>query len=146
MRKKQSKMRRRNKTPEEKIRSCKALQDKSVVDVCRLDGFRDNLWAYVTAQREEWKAIRQHAELRSKSAGKILRAPSHAMDSTVEWDEQRWVDEFIAVIGKTSSLSAAVREYVRQLGMQAYNVTIANIVLVEYPELREYFFGKSKVI
>lgn len=139
-------MRRKNKTPEEKIRSCKGLQGKSVADICRLDGFRENLWAYVTAQREEWKALRQHAELRSKSAGKTLRAPSHAMDSTVDWDVYRWVDEFICVIGKTSNLSAAVREYVGQLGMQAYNVTIANIVLIEFPELREYFFGKSKVI
>lgn len=138
-------MRKNNRTPQEKIRACKALQGKTVEDVCRLPGFRSNLEAYVTAQREEWRVLREHAALRNQGEKKF-RPKSHPMDGTVEWTMDKWVDEVVAVLHGYSKEPAAVREYVRQLGIQAYNVTCANLVLLEFPELREYFFGKSKVV
>lgn len=130
-------------TPIEKIRACKALQGKTVLDICSLSGFLSNLKAYVNAQREERKIAIDHAE---QFGGGKYHAPGHAIDQTMGWDIEQWREEFMAVLNKSSVQSAAVREYVRQLGMQAYNVTMANIVLVEFPELREYFFGKSKVV
>lgn len=130
-------------TPLEKIKACKDLQGKSVMDICMLPGFISNLDAYVTVQREERKIALDHA---MQFGGGKMHAPAHVIDSTMGWDMEQWRDEFTAVLNKTSRQSSAVREYVRQLGMQAYNVTIANIVLVEFPELREYFFGKSKVV
>ena len=130
-------------TPIEKIRACKALQGKTILDICLLPGFLSNLEAYVNAQREERKIALDHA---AQFGGGKYHAPAHAIDKTMEWDMERWRDEFMAVLNKSSVQPAAVREYVRQLGMQAYNVTMANIVLLEFPELREYFFGKSKVV
>ena len=41
-----------------KIRDCKALQNVTIEDLCKTDRFRDNLAAYMTAQREDRKAIR----------------------------------------------------------------------------------------
>lgn len=130
-------------TPIEKIRSCKALSGKSVADVCMLPGFLDNLEAYVRVQREERQIALNHA---MQFGGGKMHAPAHAIDKTLDWSSERWRDEFIQVIGKTSTLPASVREYVRQLGMQAYNLTIANLVILEFPEMRSYFFKDSKVV
>ena len=134
---------RKPKTPLEKIRSCKALQGKSVADVCMLSGFLANLEAYITVQREERKIATEHAK---QFGGGKMHAPAHPIDKTMDWSIERWRDEFIQVLGKTSILPSGVREYVRQLGMQAYNVTIANLVILEYPEMRSYFFKNSKVV
>lgn len=130
-------------TVEEKMKSCKGLKGKSVIDICKGAGFRSNLEAYVIAQREERKVVYSHAE---QFGGGKFHAPAHTIDHTMEWTMDEWVENFMEVVAKVSPLPASVREYVFQLGMQAYNVTIANIIILEYPELREYFFGKSKVV
>lgn len=131
----------RNRTPEEKIRACKALQGKTVADICQMPGFLANLSAYVEVQRAEWKKLREFAE---SQPGK--RAKAHPMDTTIGWTDEQWRYEFMAVLNKTSHQSSAVREYIRQLGMQAYNVTVANLVILEFPDLRSYFFKNSKVV
>ena len=133
----------RRKTIEEKIRSCKGLKGKSVIEICKGAGFLSNLESYVEQQRAERRMVLEYAE---KIAHGKMHAPAHAIDETLEWTIDEWRDNFIEVIAKVSPLSRRVREYVFQLGMQAYNVTIANIIILEYPELREYFFGKSKVV
>ena len=125
------------------MRACKGLRGKSVIDICRGDGFRSNLEAYVEAQRAERRIALDHAQ---KFGGGKMHAPAHAIDKTLDWSMDEWVENFMEVVGKVSSLPAAVRDYVFQLGMQAYNVTIANIIILEFPELREHFFGKSKVV
>lgn len=130
-------------TPEQKIRSCKALQGKTVFDVCAMPGFTDNLAAYVRVQREEKLKVLDFA---ARVGGGKMHAPRHPIDQTMDWSVERWVVEFLAVVDGTSKRPASLRQYIRQLGMQAYNVTVANIVILEYPELREYFFPKSKVV
>ena len=136
-------MRKKKLTPQEKIASCKALQGKSVLDVCMMSGFLTNLEAYVMAQREDRKVVIAHA---AKFGNGKMHAPAHSIDKTLNWSMDDWREHFLKVVNKESLLPKAVREYVRQLGLQAYNVTVANIVLIEFPELREYFFGKSKVV
>lgn len=136
-------MRRSKMTVEEKMQSCKGLKGKSVIDICKGEGFRSNLEAYVIAQREERKVVYSHAE---QFGGGKFHAPAHTIDHTMEWTVDEWVENFMEVVAKVSPLPANVREYVFQLGMQAYNVTVANIIILEFPELREYFFGKSKVV
>lgn len=126
-----------------KIRSCKALQGKSVADVCGYSGFLSNLEAYINAQREERRIALDHA---AQFGGGKRHAPAHPIDKTMEWSAEQFRDEFVRVLGKTSNQPKAVREYVEQLGKQAYNVTIANIVILEFPELRGYFFKNSKVV
>ena len=134
---------RKPKTPLEKIRSCKALQGKSVLDVCMLSGFLDNLSAYVKVQREERNIALQHAQ---QFGGGKMHAPAHPIDKTLNWSDEQWREEFMMVFDKTSTQPAGLREYIYQLGMQAYNITIANLVILEYPEMRSYFFKKSKVV
>lgn len=134
---------RKPKTPLEKIRSCKALQGKSVLDVCMLSGFLDNLSSYVKVQREERNIALQHAQ---QFGGGKMHAPAHPIDKTMGWSDEQWREEFMRVFDKTSTQPAGLREYIYQLGMQAYNVTIANLVILEYPEMRSYFFKNSKVV
>ncbi|MBO7509823.1 MAG: hypothetical protein J6T35_01445 [Bacteroidales bacterium] len=137
------KMKGKPRTIEEKMRACKGLRGKSVVDIIKGDGFRSNLEAYVEAQRAERRVALDHAQ---QFGGGKMHAPAHAIDKTMDWSIEDWRDNFAQVVAKISPLPAAVREYVFQLGMQAYNVTIANLVILEFPELREHFFGKSKVV
>lgn len=134
---------RKSRTPLEKIKACKDLRGKSVKDIILLSGFLDNLQAYVNVQREERKIALSHAD---QFGGGKMHAPAHPIDKTMDWEMERWRDEYAMVVNKTSSQPKAVREYIEQLGNQAYRVTVANIVLLEFPELREYFFGKSKVV
>ena len=130
-------------TPEQKMRSCKALQGKSVLDICMLDGFLSNLEAYVKQQRAERQIALDHAQ---KFGGDKMHAPAHPIDKTLDWSIEDWRQNFLEVFNKQSKLPSSVREYVRQLGVQAYNVTVANLVILEFPELREYFFPNSKVV
>ena len=127
-----------------KMKACKALAGKTVLDVLEMPEFAANLGKYFEAQKAEWQAARKSLEVQRKIAGtNRLRLPAHTLDKLIEWDNERLRKEFVAVVQKTSTSSHAVREYVGQLGMQAYNVTVANFVVAEFPELSDFFFPKT---
>jgi dsRNA-specific ribonuclease len=54
-----------------------------------------------------------------------------------------FVAEFINVLAKCSELSFAERQYIEQLGKQAYNLTVAQYVIEEFPELETELLNKS---
>ena len=134
-----------DKGTQNKIASCKELQGKSVSDIVGMKRFTDNLSAYMTAQREDRKAPRKmYADMVKAgivSGGK--RVPAHPIDKTLDWSVADFTLEYLAVVTGVSQQSHAVREYVRQLGQQAYNLTIAQIVCDEFPELTPALLPKS---
>lgn len=128
-----------------KIRDCKALQNVTIEDLCKTDRFRDNLAAYMTAQREDRKAIRASYEAMRKVGGaKGYRLPAHPIDRVINLSVDDFAAEFLAVLAKVSKRPFAEREYVLQLGKQAYNLTVAQYVIDEYPELESVLIPKAK--
>ena len=129
---------------QQKIASCKALQGKSILDLCHTERFMDNLAAYLTAQREDRKAIRQSYEAMRKLGGaKGYKIPAHTIDHLSELSVDDFAREYLAVIGGCSKRNAAERKYIQQLGQQAYNLTVAQIVVEEFPELKDTLIPKT---
>lgn len=130
---------------QEKIRACKALQGVNVVELVAGVKFHDNLAAYLTAQREDRKAIRQSYEAMRKLGGaKGYKIPAHTIDHLSELSVDDFAREYLAVIGGCSKRNAAERKYIQQLGQQAYNLTVAQIVVAEFPELESELIPKNK--
>lgn len=129
---------------ESKVRSCKELQGKTIFDICASDEFLENLAKYMEAQRADRKAIQASYQAMRKAGGaKGYKLPSHPIDRVIDMTCEAFTMEYIAVIYKSSKRPYAEREYIRQLGNQAYGVTIANIVCKEFPELKEKLFPKA---
>lgn len=127
-----------------KVAGCKALQGKSVGDILSSPEFLDALDHYFKAQVEDWRAMRLSFNTARKLGGaKGMKIPSHALDKLVEWPTARIVEEYTAILEGRCDLPAQQREYIGQIGMQAYNYTIGKIVVAEFPELEEFFFPKT---
>ena len=105
--------------------------------------FRDNLAAYLTAQREDRKAVRASYDAMRKMGGaKGYKLPSHPIDRVIGMSVEAFAAEFVAIVYRQSRLSAAERQYVFQLGRQAYNLTILQIVAEDFPEVGSEFFAE----
>lgn len=128
-----------------KIRKCKALQGMTVEGVIKSDRFRDNLAAYLTAQREDRKAIRSsYAAMRKAGGAKGYKLPAHVIDKFMDCSVEEFANEYLKVLSKMSPRPMRERQYIGQLGQQAYNLTIAQIVVDEFPETAEELIPKSK--
>ena len=133
-----------NKDIRKKIESCKALQGKTIDDVCKMPEFQKNLAAYMEAQRTDRAAIRRSYEAMRKMGGaKGYKLPAHAIDRVINLSAEQFTDEFTSCICRTCKRPFAEREYITQLGMQAYNLTVAQIIVAEFPELHDHFFPKA---
>ena len=129
----------------EKIKNCKALQGMSVEDVIKSDRFRDNMAAYLTAQREDRKAIRSsYAAMRKAGGAKGYKLPAHVIDNFMDCTVEDFVGAYLEVLSKASARPLRERTYIRQLGGQAYNLTITQFVIDEFPELADELTPKSK--
>lgn len=129
---------------QQKIASCKALQNVTVEQLCQSDRFRDNLAAYMNAQREDRKAIRASYDAMRKLGGaKGFKIPAHPIDDLMSLSVDDFAREYLNVISKCSKRPAAERQYIRQLGQQAYNLTVAQIVINEFPELESVLIPKN---
>lgn len=128
-----------------KIANCKALQGMTVTDVIRSEKFLTNLAAYMKAQRDDRASIRRSYEAMKRVGGfPGYKLPAHPIDKVINMTARQFADEFLNVIGKVSALPAAQRAYIHQLGIQAYNLTVAQYVCEEYPELESILLPKSK--
>lgn len=128
-----------------KIQSCKALQGKTVEELIATERFRNNLAAYMTAQREDRKQIRaSYGAMRKVGGAKGYKLPAHPIDRVINLTVGEFAAEFMAVVAKKSARPAAERQYIQQLGLQAYNLTVAQYVVEEYPELADELIPKSK--
>lgn len=128
-----------------KIASCKALQEMTVADLCATVRFRDNLAAYMTAQRTDRDAIRKSYDAMRKLGGaKGYKLPAHPIDRVINLSVEDFAVEYLAVIANASKRPVAERRYIQQLGQQAYNLTVAQYVVDKYPELADELIPKSK--
>lgn len=128
-----------------KISKCKALQGMTVEDVVKSDRFRENLAAYLTAQREDRKEIRSsYAAMRKAGGAKGYKLPAHVIDKFMDCSVEEFANEYLKVLSKMSPRPMRERQYIGQLGQQAYNLTIAQIVVDEFPETAEELIPKAK--
>lgn len=128
-----------------KIQSCKALEGKTVEELIATERFRNNLAAYMQAQREDRKQIRASYEAMRKAGGvKGYKLPAHPIDRVIDLSVDDFAAEYMSVIAKMSKRPHAERRYIQQLGQQAYNLTVAQIVVEEYPELESVLIPKAK--
>ena len=126
-----------------KIQSCKALQGKSVEDIISSDRFSKNLSAYITEQREARKAAVASFKAMKKAGALGYKLPAHPIDKTMDLTVADFVVEYAAVIAGASKRPASERKYIEQLGQQAYNLTVAQYVLEEFPELEPALWPKA---
>lgn len=128
-----------------KIASCKALKGKTILDIIEMPRFLENLAAYWNAQKADRDAIRKSYEAMRKAGGaKGYKLPAHVIDHLADMSAKELAGEFALVIAAQSQRSAAERLYINQIGMQAYSLTIAQIVCEEFPELEKELLPKSK--
>ena len=128
----------------QKIRSCKALQGKTIFDVVALPRFVENLAAYWTAQKTDRGAIRKSYDAMRKMGGaKGYRIPAHPIDDLAKLSVDDLAVEYAKVVAGGSTRNHAERLYIRQIGQQAYNLTVAQYVVDEYPELANELLPKS---
>lgn len=133
-----------NKEARKKIESCKALAGKTVEDVCNMDEFKTNLSAYMEAQRTDREAIRaSYQAMRKMGGAKGYKLPAHPIDRVIGMSVDEFADAFKDVVAKRSPRPVAERDYIEQLGLQAYNLTVAKLVTAEFPELHDLFFPKA---
>ena len=129
----------------QKIRSCKALQGKTIFDVVALPRFVENLAAYWTAQKTDRDAIRKsYAAMRKMGGAKGYKIPAHPIDDLATLTVEELAIEYAKVVAGGSTRNHAQRKYIRQIGQQAYNLTVAQMVVEEYPELEPVLIPKSK--
>lgn len=120
----------------QKIRSCKALQGKTIFDVVVMPRFVENLAAYWTAQKTDRDAIRKSYQAMRKVGGANgYKLPAHPLDALKNLTTEELAIEYAKVVAGGSTRGNAQRLYIRQIGQQAYNLTVAQYVVEEYPEL-----------
>ena len=128
-----------------KINSCKALQGLTIMDVVIMPRFRENLAAYWTEQCETRKtAIASYQAMHKLGGPKGYKLPAHPIDDLAQLSVDDLAIEYAKVVAGGSTRNHAERLYIRQIGQQAYNLTIAQIVVEEYPELTDELLPKSK--
>lgn len=128
----------------QKIRSCKALQGKTIFDVVALPRFVENLAAYWAEQKETRKtAIASYQAMHKLGGPKGYKLPAHVIDKLVDLSAEDFAVEYAKVVAGGSTRNSAERKYIRQIGQQAYNLTVAQYVVEEYPELEPELFPKK---
>lgn len=128
-----------------KIESCKALQGETVSGVISSERFLSNLASYLQAQKEDRNAVRKSYEAMKRMGGaKGYKLPAHPVDRVVSMSADQVAVEFAKILSKKSTRPHSEREYIYQLGKQAYNLTIAQIVCDEFPELEPVLIPKNK--
>ena len=132
-----------DKGTQNKINACKGLKGKSVADIIATDRFEKNLAAYLTAQKEDRNTSRKSFEAMRKAGGAVgYKLPAHPVDRVMDLSVADFALEYAAIITGTSKRTNAERQYIRQLGQQAYNLTVAQIVCEEFPELESALIPK----
>lgn len=127
-----------------KIRDCKALQNVTIEELCQSERFKKNLAAYMFAQLEDRTAImRSYEAMRKMGGANGFKLPAHPIDRIHGMSIEDFAKEYMKIIQKCSDKPFAVRKYISQLGQQAYNLTVAQIVVEEFPELESELIPKN---
>ena len=81
--------------------------------------------------------------MRKMGGAKGYRIPSHPIDDLAGMSVDDLAVEYAKVVAGGSTRNHAERLYIRQIGQQAYNLTVAQYVVEEYPELESELFPKK---
>lgn len=127
-----------------KIAACKALQGMTVEGVIDTPRFSENMAAYLTEQRTAREAAKKSFAAIKKAGMRGYKLPSHVCDMFINMPVSEFVQLYKAVISRKAQRPFRERQYIQQLGGQAYNLTIAQYVIDEFPETKDYFFPKSE--
>lgn len=132
----------------EKIAKVEALQGKTIGDVMQMPLFLEILTAYLTEQKETRKAAQQSFKAMAvQNPGLAMRfhLPAHCIDKFIDMTPEQFRDEITEVMEARSKRPAQERKYIKQLGDQAIDCTIAKICCEQFPELTEVYFPKRKL-
>lgn len=122
-----------------KIKTCKALQGKTIFDVLKMDEYKSNLEAYIRCQKEDReKTIASFMAM--KKLNENAKLPAHVIDHFEKWQTDDYIYEYMRILQSKSGCNHEERRYILQICQQAYNKTIADFVVVEFPELKKYLF------
>ena len=133
-----------NKDTLQKIGACKALQGKTIFDIVSMPRFAENLAAYWTEQKETRKtAIASYQAMHKLGSPKGYKLPAHVIDKLVDLSVEDLAVEYAKVVAGGSTRNLAERKYIRQIGQQAYNLTVEKCVVEEFPELQSELLPKK---
>ena len=82
--------------------------------------------------------------MRKVGGAKGYKLPAHPLDALEILTTEELAIEYAKVVAGGSTRGHAQRKYIRQIGQQAYNLTIAQYVVEEYPELEPVLIPKAK--
>ena len=136
-----------DKITQQRIASCKALQGKTIRDICETQLFMYNLEHYMKAQFDDRKAIKASYEAMKKAGGaKDYGLPAHVIDQLTEMTVEDFAAEYMSIQCKHSIRPMEQRKFIRQLAQQAYNLTVAEMVVIQFPDLEpELIPTKNKI-
>ena len=127
-----------------KIKTCQALKGKTVFEVIRTQEYQDNLTAYLKCQREDRASIQSSYDAMKKLGGaKGYKLPAHVIDHFKDWEAKEFGLEYMRILQQRSGCSADERTYIIQICQQAYNKTVADFVVAEFPQLKKYLYPKA---
>ena len=116
------------------------LVNKTVADVLMMSDFVEIMTDCINEQKEARMTVLSLVE-KAKEQGKKVAENRPTIDRVLELglldDTGKFVVEFAKVLNKQSEHKAAIREYIRQLGMLAYGRTIEKIICDANPDLRK---------
>lgn len=120
----------------------KKLIGKTFFAVLLMPEFATNLTACIDEQVKTREQVKKAiAEIRKK--GKRVADTRTDLDRLIEMglmvDAGDFAVEFANVIAKESKLPNSLREYVRELGMRAYNMTIHQFIREANPDLDDLY-------
>ena len=73
--------------------------------------------------------------MRKVGGAKGYKVPAHVIDGLSTLTVEDLAIEYARVVAGGSTRTSAERLYIRQIGQQAYNLTVAQFVVEEFPEL-----------
>ena len=132
-----------NKEIQSKISQTKALKDKSVGDILQMPEFRENIAAYLKAQREDRAKTKEYIQTMAKMLNQKIWPKTHVIDRLDYLNPDNFAYYFAKVTDHRSNLPKSERDYIEQLGCQALNKTIADFVIAEFPEYKEEFYPSN---
>lgn len=116
----------------------------TVQDILKTPRFRDNLAAYMEAQRIDREGVRKSYQAMLKLGGaRGYKLPAHVIDRVINMPVEAFAAEYAKILCGGSERSAAERKYILQLGQQAYSLTVAQYIVDEYPELESELIPKQ---
>lgn len=115
------------------------LTDKSIGDVLIMPEFVAILKAYIAEQIETRKQVLKTIEA-LKQKGKKVPEKRPTIDRVLDlglMDAGTFAVEFAKVLNKESKYPVVIRDYIRQLGMKAYNATLEKFICDANPDMAE---------